>query len=102
MSRVGLVAGRQDGGAILERDSNHPRFPAIGEFHFVAERVNQHAVRRRAGPAPSEQLRAGVADAGNQAFLRVEPIVAHNAADRRNGPREEGAVPDRCHRRKWM
>ena len=95
------VAGGQNGGAVLERNADYPRFAAVRHLQFVPHRADHQPVRGRALPGASQQFRLAVADAGDVLVLpEIEPVVADNAAHRRGGPCQERAVSDRRDGRK--
>ena len=74
--------------------------PASGHLQLVAHRADQQAVRRRAGAAAAQQLRLGVAHAGDVlALVAVVPVVAHNPAGGGRRARKHRAVAHRRDRR---
>ena len=77
-------------------------FPPSGQLQLVAQRAHQQAVGRRARPGAAQQLRFGVAHAGDvHRFVAIVPVVRHDPADGGRGARQERAVAH-CRDRRGM
>ena len=94
VGRVGPTPGRQDRGAVLERDPDHAR-RGRGRLQHVADREGIEVRRRRgSSAAAADEAHRGVVHHVHALAQRpVVPGVAHDARAARRAAREQHRVP---------